>query len=100
MAILKHLDKLVCVLLVVLTAWYIVARFQSTKELRRTHEELISRAQQLDAEISRNPKDPPERDAELYSGVPKSRWSSVARVANEFKARHFYPVAPDAKSSP
>ena len=89
----RHIDKLVFGLLVLGTTWYAVAAFQGLAETRRSQAEMIRKAADLAKEIAKNVKEPPEQDADLYSGVVKSRWEDMPR-SMPLSGWHFYPQTP------
>ena len=93
---LRHLDKIVFGLLVILTIWYAWAGFKGVRDLRVSQQDQITRARALKAEIAGHKKDPPERDAHLYSGVPMDRWSRLP-ATKQLAAHHFYSGAPVTK---
>ncbi len=97
MGILRHLDKAICGVLILLTLWYAWARFSGFEQLRQAHGQQIQKADVLATFAAKNVRNPPQPDAAAYSLVPMRRWDQLPK-ALDYQAWNFYPSAPQQRT--
>ncbi len=92
MKALRHLDKVIFAVLLVLALWYGWHRYSSLTDLRDQDDAQIQRAVDLAQRIGNNVMPSPERDSSVYSGAPMRRWDRVPAI-DQLYPKLFYPDA-------